>query len=108
MADEIPRYTKNSIVIGGDSDLYPPYSKERQDAELQVYRYALLSMAKLLHQKGLLDMRELREELSEGQVWFHDQARSLESLEWLLDTLDYMQAKLGPSAGMGEAEEDPE
>lgn len=101
-AAETPKYEKSSLVIGGNPDFYPPYSKERQDAELELLRFGFLSLAKCLHQNGLLDMQDLRTEMSSAAVWFQDNPQTLQSAEWMLDTLDYMRAKLGPSPQTGE------
>lgn len=92
-----PKYEKNSLIMGGDPDFHPPYSKERQDAELALLRFGFLSLVKCLHLNGTLDIQTLRDEMSSAAAWFHDCPHALESADWMLDTLDYMQAKLGPS-----------
>ena len=108
MADEKTPYSKNSLLIGGDTDFHPPYSKDRQYAELQVYRFAFLKLATLLHEKGVLDLEELRHQLSEGVVWFQHRPASLESLDWLLELLDYRRAKQGPAGATAAERSNPE
>lgn len=89
----IPR---NAIPMGADLDFFPPYSKERQDAELEALRYAFVELARCLHEGNLLDLQTLSGQMGNAEWIFADKSpRTLESVRELRGTLDYMRAKLG-------------
>lgn len=94
----IPR---NAIPMGADLDFFPPYSKERQDAELEALRYAFVELARCLHEKNQLDLRTLSGQLGNAEWLFADKSpRTLESVQELREILDYTRAKLGePGSG---------
>lgn len=94
-------YPKNAILISDDTGMYPPYSKERQDAELEALRYAFCELARCLHEQAVLDLRTLSGQMGNADWIYADKSpRTLESVQSLRDTLDYIRAKLG-EPGMG-------
>jgi hypothetical protein len=91
--DDLP---DNAFIAGGDPGDYPPWDSSRQDGELAALRFAFCQLAQTLHLAGMVDLATLRDGLSVGEVWFHDQPETLRSTRWLEQTLAYMQNKSGP------------
>jgi len=90
--------TPNLLPMGGDPDLYPPYSKARQDAELEALRFAFCEMAALLHEQGGLDLQALAGRLGNAQ-WAIRRPDTQASVAWLAETLVYMRSKQGEPGG---------
>jgi len=94
-------WPKNAIPLGGDPSAFPPFSKERQDAEIEVLRFALCQLAGALHERGLLDLKHLTERIGNAQWLWEDKPHSFEAAMRLADTLSYMRAKLGEPGRLG-------
>jgi hypothetical protein len=84
------------IMVARPSDV-PPFSGERQDAEIEALRFAFCELARCLHETGVLDMQTLQEGLGNAEWLFSNSPMTLESVRWLSGTLGYMRSKLGPS-----------
>jgi len=95
-------WPKNAIPLGGDPSAFPPFSKERQDAEIEALRFAFCQLAGALHEGGLVDLKHLTERLGNAQwLWKDDKPQTFEAVMWLEDTLSYMRAKLGEPGRSG-------
>lgn len=88
-------WTKNAIPLGGDNEHLPPFSKDRQDAELEALRFAFLELAAALHEAGTLDLDAVAGRLGNAEWLYVKKPKTRESVQWLADTLKYQRAKLG-------------
>lgn len=78
--------------------LPPPLSLEEKEAELEALRYVIVSLIRCLHARGMVDFNDMASELAEGMFVFSGKQRQRESVQWYIDTMNYMETKWSSAA----------
>ena len=94
---EIPKFPKNALLLGTEAEgAFPPWTDEQRDAQIVIARLAWFELVRTLHERGIVNMKEIQTSLDEACWMFEDNSPKEEVLYWYRETLASSSVKMPP------------
>lgn len=94
--------TKESVIEGAGGKAFAPWDDQQRDGQIEALRYVVCRLAMVLHQQGVVDLRDFGHDIEVAALtFFQGNQEAQGALGWFAETLSYMQSKTGSPGDEG-------